>query len=99
MVRHLTSSCIIYLFHINIRKFNLNISFSIFIFHEIVCSRKHKYPVLTSRHLYPLDPVDQLASQCWSCMKFMEGISEAIFKWQRCLSHFDYYMIMQVCCY
>ncbi|KAM3719483.1 Serine/threonine-protein phosphatase 4 catalytic subunit [Dirofilaria immitis] len=47
------------------------------------------------RHLYPLNPVDQNKSQCWSCMRFMEGVSEAIFKWQRCLSHFDYYMIMQ----
>ncbi|EJD76441.1 hypothetical protein LOAG_16620 [Loa loa] len=47
------------------------------------------------RHLYPLDPADQATSQCWSCTKFMEGVSEAIFKWQRCLSHFDYYMIMR----
>ncbi|VDK83601.1 unnamed protein product [Onchocerca ochengi] len=47
------------------------------------------------RHLYPLEPADPNASQCWSCMRFMEGVSEAIFKWQRCLSHFDYFMIMQ----
>ncbi|EJW82717.1 hypothetical protein WUBG_06375 [Wuchereria bancrofti] len=56
----------------------------------------HAYDVnKTLRHLYPLDPADQTMSQCWSCMKFMEGVSEAIFKWQRCLSHFDYYMIMR----
>ncbi|VDO28733.1 unnamed protein product [Onchocerca flexuosa] len=47
------------------------------------------------RHLYPLEPADSNASQCWSCMRFMEGVSETIFKWQRCLSHFDYFMIMQ----